>query len=504
MYETLMHTLRAFFGVGTLRVCLTTSLGLVVVVLAANMSPGFRASLARMKEREGWRCTLATLGTGVFKFLVIFLLARLFITSLGFQANVFDRQHGRITDRNRSAVLMKWGYPHEQRELSVSHTRKRTWVTRQLQVNDKSKRVLSQSFWKDLASPVQAVDGQLPTVISVKEEIKDVAVPQNSIVSADVDITIENNPRRLGNANYAGYSDSWRLQYVVANRSEWQTTAHMSFPLPAKTGLFDEMYLRVDGQDALDSASSSGNAVTWKTTMPPGKSVAVEVGFKSRGLEHLRYIPRRMTRTGHYRVAMTVHGIPADELDYPIGSMPPAENIASLGGSPYTLNWKLDNALTSYDIGIKLPVAKQPAYHFAKLLQEAPVGLMLLFVLLTVPRLILNHRVRPELVALLGVAYCLHYTLMGRLADIMSGFVLPFGLSAAVLAVLVSWFRRADTDARLLRVQDSLAFAVAVVLFPLAVIDADRTALYMQFFYLAVIILSGILLIYRTARMRRA
>jgi len=42
----------------------------------------------------------------------------------------FEQQHGRITQKNRSAVLMKWGYPHEQKELTVSHTRKRIWVTR--------------------------------------------------------------------------------------------------------------------------------------------------------------------------------------------------------------------------------------------------------------------------------------------------------------------------------------------------------------------------------------
>lgn len=495
MYETLMHTLRAFFGIGILRITLMTSLGITIAVLAANMSSAFRSSIVRVREREGWRCTLTVLGAGVFKVILIILLARLFITALGFLAQGFERQHGRITETNRSAVLMKWGYPHEQRELSASHTRKRVWVTRQLQVDKKTKRVFSQSFWKDQDTPVQAIDGLLPTVISLSEEIRDVSVAQKSIVSADIDITVKNNPRKLGNANYAGYEDTWRLKYVVANRSQWQTTAHMSFPLPAKTGLFDGMYLKVDGKDALDLTKSSHNAIIWDITMPPDVTTVVEIGYQSRGLEHLRYIPKRMTQTGHYRVSMAMEGIDADELDYPIGSMPPAENLDGIEGTSYTLTWKLDNALTSYDIGIRLPAAKQPEYHFTKLLREAPVGLILLFVLLTVPRIILNNRIRPELIAILGVAYCLHYTLMGHLSDIMSGFVLPFSISAAILVLLITSFRMADSECRHLGILDALVFAAMVVLYPLAIVDGDGTALWMQLFYLATLTLCCFLLV---------
>ncbi len=496
MYETLMHTLRIFFGSGLLRLSLSISLGISIAVLAAYISPAFRTSLTRMKEREGWRCTLTTLGAGVFKFLLLFLLTRLFITTLAFQATNFDQQHGRITERNRSAVLMKWGYPHEQHELKVAHTRRRTWVTRQLRVMDgKKQRVLSESFWHDQEPPVQAVDGKLPTIISVKEEQKDVAVAQKSVVSADIDINVRNNARSLGNANYAGYEDTWQLRYVVTNRTQWQTTANMSFPLPAKTGLFDQMYIRLDSVDVLDSAKSDHSSIRWTTTMRPGTSCIVEIGYRSRGLEHLRYIPKRMSQTGHYRVTMSIDGVPPHKLDYPIGSMPPAENIAAITEPPYALTWKLDNALTSYDIGIKLPAAEQPAYHFAKLLAEAPVGLVLLLLLLTVPRIILNKRVRPELAVILGVGYCLHYTFMGRIADVIPGFILPFGISATILVTIVALFRLSDSDWRFLRVHDAIVFAFTAVLYPMAIVDADRTALWMQFFYLTVLMHCCILLV---------
>ncbi len=507
MYENMMNTLRQFIGSGALKLCLTIAIGFSVAVLAASMSPAYRRVLAAARERGGWRNILVTLGTGLFKFLLIFVLVRLFITVLAFQANVFSLQHGRITGENRSAVLMKWGYPHEQKELAVHHTRKRTWVTRQLKMPDEEKkkgRVFSESFWKDEACPVSAVDGKMPTVLTMKEDVKDVEVAQKSIVSADIDITVRNNPRTLGNANYAGYNDSWKMKYKVINRSEWETSAHMAFPLPCKSGLFDEMVVTVDGENALDVAKTENNALKWMVHMKPGQEVEVYIAYNSRGLEHLRYIPQRMSQTGHYRVIMNVDGIPADELDYPIGSMPASENLSELKGDSYALTWKLDNALTSYDIGIKLPVAEQPNYYFATLLREAPVGLVLLVVLLTVPRVLLGIPVRADIAALLGLAYCLHYTFMGRLADAITGFWGPFIISSSLLAAVIGWFCSAGSGLRIVRIQDATAFIVMTALYPLIVIDPERKDLWMQCIYVGMLIYGCVLLAYRRFAVERA
>ena len=488
-----MHTLRAFFGIGVLRVVLSFSLGIVVIVFAAMLGPAFREWLAKTKRTVGWQGSAAGSACGVFKFLLIFLLLRLFITALGFQAAVFEQQHGRLTEKNRSAVLMKWGYPHEQKEMSVSHTRKRVWVTRQLFVRGKGD--MSDSYWKDEVLPPRTVGGKRPKIVGTKEEIRFVPVIQKSIRSADIEVTLKNSPRKLGNANYAGYEDVWRLKYVIANESEFDTTANMSFRLPAKTGLFDEMVLSVDGKDILPDAKVHNSSLMWNVEMPARSQAAVTVGYHSRGLEYLRYIPKRMTQTGHYRFLMTLHGIPPDKLDYPIGSMPPKENIDDLGPGPYTLTWKLDNALTSYDIGIRLPDAEQPEYVFARLLRQSPSGLIFLVVLLAVTRIMLRQPVRPELVAILCTAYGLHYTFMGRLADFLPGFIWPFTLSAATISVIIAWFRFKDDERPILRVMDIVIFVIVVVLYPLAIVDKETTSFWMQLLYLSSLIHVCLLLI---------
>lgn len=513
MYETLMHTLRSFLGSDILRRSLVAAVSVTAAGLIAYANPRFRKALPTLAARPGWRGNVISWGVGVFKFLVIFLLLRLLMTALAMQAGIFARQHGRITTSNRSAVLMKWGYPHEQRELAVNHTRERTWVTRQLLVTTTAtvksgeqvsrERVVSSSFWQDEQPPVQAVDGVMPTVLSAREEVKHVDVTQLSMVSADVAVTVRNSPRRLGNANYAGYTDEWQFTYVVTNRSVYKTDAHMSFSLPAQTGIFDGMYVRVDGAEMAERTSVRNSAIKWAVDMEPGASCVVEIGYDSRGLEHLRYIPKRMSQTGHYRVVMRIEGIPADRLDYPIGSMPPAEDLSQIAGKSYALTWRLDNALTSYDIGVKLPVAEQPDYHFARLLHDAPAGLVLMFALVVIYRVILGHGIRPEVLGVLGVSYCLHYTFMGRLSDVLVGFPLPFLISSIVMVGLITWFRINDREGWLERILEAAIFGICCTLYPLAVVDKDNTALWMQFFYVGGLVLFCVLFVYRSALRNR-
>lgn len=496
MYESFMYTLRSFFGSGIMRTSLFAAVILVTFICAACTSSSFRRIVQNMRDKGGWRGVIAEWGGGIFKLTVLVLIGRMLIVGLNYQAGVFQREHGRVTERNRSAILMKWGAPHEQRELSVSHTRARIRVTRQLllKLDGKKDKIYSESFWKDAPLPLKPVNNQMPSVISSKEEKRQVSVYQKSIISADVTIEVKSNPRKLGNANYAGYDDVWSCKYIITNRSKWATTARLYFRLPAKTGFFNNMKLTLDGANALDFLDSADNGIVLKVPMEPKEKRTVVIGYSSRGLEHLRYIPARMSRSGHYRVAMKVSGVPADKLDYPIGSMPPQEKLENIKSDNYTLNWQLDDALTSYDIGIKLPDAEQPEYFFATLLSEAPIGLIMLLLVLLIPALILGTRISLPTVAVMALLFCLHFTFMGRLADLMTGFLNPYIISTVVILGIAFVFRLKHNGGELLKYQDAGIFFVMVVLFPLALISDNRD-LWMQIFSIGIIAYLGILLI---------
>jgi len=490
MYELLMNTVRTFVGSGLWRMALVVAIPLVVLSLVAWSSPAFRGWFNRVKDAGSWQGITAAIVAGIVKVMMVLVITRLIIVAMVMQAEIFEFKHGKITEANRSAVLMKWGYPHEQKELAVSFTTKRTWLTRQLLITGEKQEkntITSDESWKDENLPVQAVDGVLPKVISVREEQKDVAVTQKGVEEADVQVEVTANERMLGGANYAGYQDAWRLQYAVVNRSEKQVTAHLRFPLPAKTGNFNKVGIVVDGKNVTEGTSTSSGEICWTMPMEPAQRSVVVISYEGRGLEYLRYIPRRMTQSGHYLVTATVANIPVKEIDWCIGSMPPDQNLDQVKGMPYKLTWTLDNALTSYDIGIKLPEPKQPNYYVAKLLKQAPMGLILLLVLLVVPRLIIGRPVGLTDVSLVLAGYYLLYTFMGRLADVIPNFTLSFVISSAVLGGLVAVLRLRDKTSRILGWQDTIAFMVLGILYPLAVVDMERTALWMQIFYIVLL-----------------
>jgi len=498
MYQTFMTVLRTFFGSGLYRTALTFAVPTVIIALVAWSSPGFRAACRARREAGGWGSALVSVPTAFVKLLIVFLLARIIIVAMVYQAQMFEFKHGNLTEANRSAVLMKWGYPHQQKELTVSFTRERTWVTRQLLIpgDDKHRStVTSDSFWKDEHVPVQAVDGVLPKVISVREVQKDVAVVQKAIEQADVQLALTADERRLGGANYAGYRDAWRLEYSVVNHSDKPVTAHLYFPLPAKTGNFNKVMVLVDGKSVAEEATTSEEGIRWTMPMTPGQKSLVLISYEGRGLDYIRYIPRRMTRTGHYLVTVTVNNIPPKEMDWCIGSMPPDQKLDEVSGMPYKLTWTLDDALTSYDVGIKLPEPKQPNYHVARLLNQAPVGLLLLLVLLVVPRIIVGRPIALTVIGLMSAGYYLLYTFMGRLADVIPYFSLSFFISFVVLSALVAYLRLRDRSSWMLSWQDTVCFIALAVLYPLAVVDADRTALWMQLSYLAILLYVCVLVV---------
>ena len=100
MYVTLMTTLRAFMGANTLlAIILTAAIIVIVLALAASVTNAFRAGLERWRSETGWRANVAGIGTGLFKVLVIFVFTRLLVVAMHFQAQSFEQQYGRVTDR---------------------------------------------------------------------------------------------------------------------------------------------------------------------------------------------------------------------------------------------------------------------------------------------------------------------------------------------------------------------------------------------------------------------
>jgi hypothetical protein len=235
--------------------------------------------------------------------------------------------------------------------------------------------------------------------------------------------------------------------------------------------------VKVDGQDWIPRVRYGEGCLKWKVVMQPAESRKVEIGYASRGLQYLRYKPGNMRE--RCLVAMTLHGVPPGRLDYPIGSMPPLEDRSKLPGDNYTLHWDLSRAVSNYDIGIAMPRAEQPGYFVTQVLGAAPIGLVLLALMLLLTRWLIAGRLDLLPVSLALIAFYIGNALLANLNDVIASFALAFAVGTVPLGVAVCVFWWTMDGRGFLAAQSAALYLLLALIYPLlALSSASGTLLY--------------------------
>ena len=502
MYRHILGLLHEFFG-GKAEIVLAAGLAALATAVLLLLSRSWRRGVAEALDRGGWRAVVMGLANGF----VTLLVGATLVAGLGgamlVQSGLFNERHGQVTQRNYDAIQTNWGSPHEQRELAVTHyvTEEKTFVL------FKDGRQVPED---ELGTGDDSRPGESP--VKVKRKVRR-AVPQNSIVRAAVDVDVRMNYRQKGSAYYTCYEDTWRLTYTVKNRGDAETEAEFRFPMPADRGTYDAFTIAVDGVNWVEHLVLKDNAQTWKMPMKPGQEVKVEVGYASRGMEHLRYTPSPMAHREQYKVAMRIHPDPAQgaarfiwkqHMGLPIGSMtPPAIQDSPADGQPMVLGWDMTSAATSLGMGVVLPEIKQPGWYVARLLHEAPLGLMLLATGLVVTWILLGRETHLFSLGVLVVAYYLFYTLIAYLSDHLTSFAPCFVLAALATLVLSAAYLWLGWGRHFAAHQSLTLVAAFTLYYPLAVVWDDYTGLLVQVLYWALAGYAAMLAVAMLWRRRR-
>jgi hypothetical protein len=478
-------------------------LGLVVLATAILLllSRAWRRWVAEAEERGGWRGVVLGLANGLFSLVLGAAIVAALGGSLLVQSGLFTERHGQMTQTNYETIKTNWGPPHEQRELAVTHyiTEEQTFF-----LFKDGRTVSEEELSAGTAKPALKADGEAAdegagqAPIKIKRKVRK-PVPQNSIVSGKVAVDVRMNYRQKGSAFYTCYDDAWTLEYAVKNRSERATEAELKFPMPADQGVYDKLAIAVDGKNWMENLVLKDNAQTWKMPMQPGQTTVVRIAYESRGMDYLRYTPATMATREEYKVAMRIYPNekrgeePArgrrqfawKDMGLPVGSMtPPVIKESSADGEPLTLEWDMKAAATTLGMGVILPEIKQPGYFGARLLHEAPLGLLLLAASLVVTWMLLGRESDLFSLAILVVAYYLFYTFAAYLSDHLTWFPACFVLAAAatlLLAGLYVWLGWGRTCAAH---QTMALVAVFTIFYPLAALmDENTTGLMNQILY---------------------
>jgi hypothetical protein len=503
--------------------------GLVVLVLALVLMllPAWRRAVKAAAERGGWRGILMGTLSVLLTLVVGATVVEALRGSLLLQSREFENSHGRVSQTNYDAVKTNMGPPHEQEELRVRH-----YVTEEKVVYEYKN---GRQIPLEEIQTVDADDGGSGNVVPDKASAADdkdrpekplkrkikvrKEVAQNSIVSGKVDIDVHMNYRQKGSAYYTCYDDTWKMDFLVRNRSEKATEAEFAFPMPASQGVYDQFTILVDGKDWAEHVVAVGNAQTWKMPMKPGQEVRVQVGYASHGMDYLRYRPQSTATYEEYKVTMRIFphvaqdGRPAlgeqrliwnKHMSLPIGSMtPPSIKDADADGEPLVLEWDLKSAATSLDMGVILPKMAQPGYYGARLLKEAPWGLAMLVGALVVSWMLIGREVDLFSLAYLAVAYYLFYTLFAYVSDHVTAFsacLIVAGLASLTLAAVYLWWGWGMNFVA----NQTLALIIAFTIFyPLAVTSDDYSGLLIQCLYWGLAAYAAMLATQRLTRMKR-
>jgi len=438
MYTNFIHIARRVLGPGAPRHLMWVVPALAVVAFILLCSPAWRRLEDAARAGKARFGLLVLFFSGWLRLAVVVTVVAGLGAALMVQRGLFAEKHGRVTQRNYEAVKTKWGVPHHQRDLRVMHFAMQKIIQEELANGAMRERALDE--WR-------APRADEDRVILSEETVSD---------PAGVDPT-KLNPRRVVRRIvlfrrrrleqdaivYAGYDDRWRLTYEVSNRSEHATQARFTFPLPAGGhGLFNNLSVSVDGRDVLADSRYADGALSWRMPMKPRESKTVTVAYESRGLEHFRYKPGNLRE--RCRVVVQVRGIPARRLNFPIGSMPPSDDLRALRGDAYALHWDLSRAVTNLDIGLIVPTDPQPGYHVTRVLERAPVGLALLAAALLLTRWRLGGRLDLWRVSLILMGYYVAHALLANVNDVAPSFAAAFLLSLPPVAGALTWFCLAD------------------------------------------------------------
>ena len=494
MYTNLLAIARRVLGYGLAEHLVWIAPLLAVIAAIVLCIPAWRRREEAALDGKGRLPMLTLFAAAWFKLLVAGATIGLLAAALLAQKGLFSERHGRVTERNYNAVKTKWGVPHEQRDLTVSQyvmrkvieeevadgsRRTRKLPERQAAQGKESRIVLDEE--RITYTPEEAKSQPRRVVRRVTALVRE-HVEQESIRTVDVKIGLRSNPRRLGGAAYAGYDDRWQLKYTVHNESPWATQGLFHFPLPAEGyGLYDQLVVKVDGKDWIPQVRYRRGSLAWRMLMQPGASHEVEIGYVSRGLEYFRYKPRNMRE----RCVVTVHvqGIDAGRINFPIGAMPPKDDLKALSGDSYALHWDLSRAVTNLDIGIIVPTARQPGYHVTRLLAGAPLGLALLALSLFVTRWLLTGRFDLVPVCLVSLSYYVAHALLANLNDVIPSFMACFVLSMAFVICFLLWFWEQLDGSGRLSLQSAVLTSAFFVLYPSAVLVGDGAGTYLHIFY---------------------
>jgi hypothetical protein len=180
-----------------------------------------------------------------------------------------------------------------------------------------------------------------------------------------------------------------------------------------------------------------GGAVIARIPIASGEHAEIDVRYQSRGLDSWLYRPApNVARLRELELNMRTHFA---EIDYPVQTLSPSSRARQADG--WSLQWKFDQIVSGFGIGMITPQRIQPGELAAELAFSAPISLFFFFLVIYVLATLRKIDIHPINYFFISGAFFAFHLLFAYTADhleVERAFLL---CSVVSLALVVSYLR---------------------------------------------------------------
>ena len=280
---------------------------------------------------------------------------------------------------------------------------------------------------------------------------------QRSRVNADLNIDC----RKKGLLWYSTYKVRFGGEYTFTNPEDQPHNVTLTLHLPSDEAVYDGLSFSVNGMPFIGENANSSAYVVFP--LKAGETATVDVSYNSQGIDRWSY---------NFGDGVTK----VKDFDLHAHTNFPSFNISENGLSPtheiregdgWDLDWKYDNLLSGYRIGIELPQRLQPGPLAGRISYFAPVSLLFFFFVIFVLTTVQGIDLHPMNYFFMACAFFSFHLLMAYLVDHISIHV-AFVICSGVSVFLLVSYLRLVAGMKFAALQAGLAQFVYLVLFSYA------------------------------------
>jgi hypothetical protein len=292
------------------------------------------------------------------------------------------------------------------------------------------------------------------------------------LMSTRADVALDLEHRRKGLLWYDTYEVAFRGAYVFENPDDAERPVRVKFKFPAEFAIYDDFTLTIDGVPASRAGDLSKEVEVSATIAPRGR-VTFEVGYRSRGLDDWKYAfaEAGVADVRDFQLAMRTN---FRAIDFPPGSVSPAERIEADGG--WRLAWTFSNLVTGQVLGMDLPNRLNPGPLAARITFFAPVSLLFFLMVMVMLDVLSRSALHPMNYFFISAAFFAFHLLLAYLVDHVA-LHLAFALAALASVGLVISYLRVVAGMRQRLWQAGAAQAIYLVAFSYAFFFEGLTGL---------------------------